>query len=100
MEEESKRKSNLLYETIANSNGFYQNNIPNENRSRTNVPFRIKNGDETLEEKFLKQAEERKMFQLKGHKLVGGIRVSLYNAITYEDVVQLTDFMKEFQSLN
>lgn len=100
MEEESKRKSNLLYETIAKSNSFYQNNIPNENRSKTNVPFRIKNGDETLEEKFLKQAEERKMFQLKGHKLVGGIRVSLYNAITYEDVVRLTDFMKEFQLLN
>lgn len=100
MEEESKRKSNLLYKTIAKSNGFFQNNIPNENRSKTNIPFRIKNEDETLEEKFLKQAEERKMFQLKGHKLVGGIRVSLYNAITYEDVVRLTDFMKEFQLLN
>lgn len=96
MEEQSKRKSELLYRTIDDSNGFYQNSVPLQNRSRTNVPIRIRNGDEELEKEFLKQAEEKGMYQLKGHNLVGGIRVSLYNALSYEDLLILVDFMKEF----
>ncbi|KAL1505542.1 hypothetical protein ABEB36_005085 [Hypothenemus hampei] len=100
MENESKRKSQLLYSVIDSSNDFYQSTVPVNTRSRTNVTFRIKDKNEELESDFLKKAEEKKMFQLKGHSLVGGIRVSLYNAITYEDVEYLVDFMKEFQSNN
>ncbi|KAH1027919.1 hypothetical protein HUJ05_001344 [Dendroctonus ponderosae] len=96
MEEQSKRKSELLYTTIDGSSGFYQNSVPVRNRSKTNVPIRIKNGDEGLEEEFLREAEEKGMYQLKGHSLVGGIRVSLYNAVSYEDLLILIDFMKEF----
>ncbi|KAH1020997.1 hypothetical protein HUJ04_010575 [Dendroctonus ponderosae] len=93
MEEQSKRKSELLYTTIDGSSGFYQNSVPVRNRSRTNVPIRLKNGDEGLEEEFLREAEEKGMYQLKGHSLVGGIRVSLYNAVSYEDLLILIDFM-------
>ncbi|XP_066155046.1 probable phosphoserine aminotransferase isoform X1 [Euwallacea fornicatus] len=96
MEEQCRMKSMLLYKAIKDSRNFYENKVPFENRSRINIPFRINNGDEKIENEFLKLAEERKMFQLKGHKLVGGIRVSLYNAITYEDISHLVNFMKEF----
>lgn len=101
MEKQCRKKSKLLYDTINSSSGFYKNEISLEKfRSRTNIPFRIKDGNNQLEEKFLKQAEERYMFQLKGHKLVGGIRVSLYNSVSYDDVIALVDFMKEFKEQN
>lgn len=100
MEQQSKKKSKLLYDTIDSSNNFYNSTVPVQNRSRTNVPFRIKNGDTDLENKFLEMAKERNMYQLKGHKLVGGIRVSLYNAISYENVTVLVKFMKLFQQQN
>ncbi|CAG9762796.1 unnamed protein product [Ceutorhynchus assimilis] len=100
MEQLSIQKSQLLYNTLKQSNGFYHNNIPEQNRSRINVPFRINKGDVDMENKFLKEAEERKLFQLKGHKLVGGIRVSMNNAVTCEDVQVLVEFMKEFQQEN
>jgi phosphoserine aminotransferase len=61
-----------------------------------NLPFRIRGGDETLEKEFLKEAEKRQMMQLKGHRSVGGIRASLYNAITLDNVETLGKFMKEF----
>lgn len=62
-----------------------------------NVPFRIKNCDEALEKRFLVEAEARGMVQLKGHRSVGGIRVSLYNAIAESDVLQLVQFMTDFR---
>lgn len=97
MEKRSTTKSQLIYEVIDHSNGFYSCPVPVQIRSRVNVPFRIKN-DEELEKQFLKEAEQRGMIQLKGHRSVGGIRASLYNAVTVDEVVILAEFMKEFMS--
>lgn len=99
MEDQSKAKSKLLYDAIANSNNFYSCPIDENVRSRINIPFRVggPNGDEALEEKFLVEAEKVCMYQLKGHRLVGGIRASLYNAVTLDDVKLLVTFMEEFR---
>lgn len=100
MEKQALRKSGHLYDAISDSNNFYSCPIDPNCRSRINIPFRVggPQGDEALEAKFLKEAEDRFMFQLKGHRSVGGIRASLYNATSYEDVALLVKFMKEFQS--
>ncbi|XP_030747260.1 probable phosphoserine aminotransferase [Sitophilus oryzae] len=101
MENRCKKKSKLLYDTIKNSNGFYKCPVQNEDlRSHINVPFTINNGDVKLEEKFIKEADENHIHQLKGHRLVGGVRVSLYNSISFEEVKILTDFMYKFQNEN
>lgn len=99
MEEQANAKSNLLYSTIENSNTFYSCPIDRIARSKMNIPFRVggENGDERLEKLFLKETEEFRMFQLQGHRSVGGMRASLYNAVTYEDVQTLVNYMKEFQ---
>uniref|UniRef100_T1J3S3 Phosphoserine aminotransferase n=1 Tax=Strigamia maritima TaxID=126957 RepID=T1J3S3_STRMM len=100
LEHLAEKKSQLLYDIIDSSNGFYTNPIQKEVRSRMNVPFRItKNddgGDLALEKEFIEGARQRGMVELKGHRSVGGIRASLYNAVTFEDVQKLTDFMSEF----
>jgi phosphoserine aminotransferase len=61
-----------------------------------NIPFRLK--DEALDEEFLKQAKQRGLVQLKGHRSVGGMRASIYNAMPLEGVQALVAFMKEFES--
>ena len=98
MEQLSTTKSQMVYEVIDQSDGFYYCPVPVKVRSRVNLPFRIRGGDEYLEKLFVDQARERNMIQLKGHRSVGGIRVSLYNAITVPEVAMLGDFMKEFMS--
>ena len=65
-------------------------------RSLMNVPFKLK--DESLDAAFLKGAEERRMLQLKGHRSVGGMRASIYNAMTLEGVTALVAYMKEFEA--
>lgn len=92
----SQKKSQLIYETINKSNGFYTCPVDNEFRSRMNLPFRIRGGDDALEKEFLQKAEKLGMVQLKGHRSVGGIRASLYNAITYDNTETLNKFMNEF----
>ena len=62
-----------------------------------NVPFRIGGGNESLEAEFIQKSIERGMISLKGHRSVGGIRASIYNSVTLEEVEILGDFMKEFQ---
>ncbi|KAK9496764.1 hypothetical protein O3M35_013044 [Rhynocoris fuscipes] len=94
MEKRALEKSSSVYSVIDNSNGFYFCPVKKEVRSRMNVPFRIKNSD--LEPEFLAGAEKLKMIQLKGHRSVGGIRASLYNAVTLEDTKALTDYMTAF----
>ncbi|RZB77482.1 Aminotran 5 domain containing protein [Asbolus verrucosus] len=98
MEKQSADKSKFLYDTITGSNNFYSCPIDENVRSRINVPFRVggPNGNEELEAKFLEEAEKLNMFQLKGHRSVGGIRASLYNAVTLDDVNLLVKFMNEF----
>ncbi len=90
-------KSNLLYEKI-DSTDFYVSPIRKEDRSRMNVPFRI--SEPSLEKEFLRKAEERGLLQLKGHRSVGGIRASIYNAMPIHGVRTLVDFMSEFEKEN
>lgn len=102
MNKRAMKKSSLIYDIIDNSNGFYYCPIAVDSRSRMNVPFRIggAEGNEALEKEFLKGAELLKMEQLKGHRSVGGIRASLYNAVKIEEVEVLSKYMKEFQKNN
>lgn len=87
-------KSALLYDTI-DASEFYTNNVALKDRSRMNVPFFLK--DESLNADFLKGAEARGLLQLKGHRSVGGMRASIYNAMPIEGVQALVDYMKEFE---
>jgi phosphoserine aminotransferase len=87
-------KANLLYDYLDRS-AFYLNPVAKEDRSRMNVPFKL--ADPSLDEAFLKGAEERGMLQLKGHRSVGGMRASIYNAMPLEGVVALVDYMGEFE---
>ena len=88
-------KSKIIYDVIEESNGFYICPIKKDCRSRMNIPFRIKNNDE-LENAFVAGAVECNMLQLKGHRSVGGIRASLYNAVTLAETEILAQYMKEF----
>jgi len=90
-------KSQMLYAVVENSNGFYKCAVKKGHRSRMNVTFRISDGDKDLETAFIEQSKAVGMNGLKGHRSVGGIRASLYNAITVEEVGKLVKFMKEFQ---
>jgi phosphoserine aminotransferase len=86
-------KARLLYDVI-DAGRFYDNPVDKADRSRMNVPFRLP--DERLDAPFLKGAEERGMVQLKGHRAVGGMRASIYNAMPLEGVEQLAAYMREF----
>jgi len=94
MEQQNILKSNLLYDTL-DSTDFYNSPVARENRSRMNVPFTLK--DAALDEDFLKGAKARGLVQLKGHRSVGGMRASIYNAMPVEGVQALVDYMKEFE---
>lgn len=98
MEKLSLKKSQRIYQIIDDSNGFYSCPVDRKNRSRMNIPFRAGGGDDAIEKEFLQKAEQKKMLQLKGHRSVGGIRASLYNAITLENTETLAEFMKEFSA--
>jgi phosphoserine aminotransferase len=87
-------KARLLYECLDQSR-FYLHNVRTEDRSRMNVVFRLP--DEALDKAFLQGAQARGMVQLKGHRAVGGIRASIYNAIPIEGVQALADHMREFE---
>jgi len=94
IERKNVEKSQLLYDTI-DASGFYRSPVRKQDRSRMNVPFRL--ADEALDGAFLKGAEERGMIQLKGHRSVGGMRASIYNAMPIEGVRALCDYMKDFE---
>jgi phosphoserine aminotransferase len=87
-------KAKLLYDYLDQSK-FFRNPVAKEDRSRMNVPFTLK--DKTLDELFLKGAAERGMVQLKGHRSVGGMRASIYNAMPIEGVQALVAYMREFE---
>merc|ERR1719431_412782 len=93
-------KSQLLYQTINNSSGFYSCPVIEGCRSRMNVTFRIGGGNKELEAMFVEQTKKAGMVGLKGHRSVGGIRASLYNAVTLQEVESLVSFMKDFQEQN
>merc|ERR1719321_1261642 len=91
------KKSGLIYDAIDGSDGFYTGPVDKDCRSRMNIPFQIKGGDEALEKKFLSEASKVKLFQLAGHRSVGGIRASVYNGMPMKGVEALADFMKSFK---
>lgn len=97
MEKVNQQKATMIYKYVDESD-FYQNNVDVAFRSRMNVPFWLK--DESLNELFLKQAKEHGLLALKGHRIVGGMRASIYNAMPLEGVEKLVDFMKEFEAGN
>lgn len=86
-------KANLLYDYI-DSTDFYINHVTIANRSRMNIPFFLK--DESLNDAFVKGAEAHGLLQLKGHRAVGGMRASIYNAMPIEGVQALVNYMKAF----
>ncbi|CAD6184414.1 unnamed protein product [Caenorhabditis auriculariae] len=94
------KKAKLIYDIIDNSDGFFHCGVDKRFRSIMNICFRIggPQGDESLEEKFLKGSLERNMISLKGHRSVGGIRASLYNAVNLEETQKLAEWMNEFET--
>ncbi len=94
MEAINKDKADALYSAIDRSAGFYRSPVPSPFRSRMNVPFTLK--DAALDGPFLKQADALGLLQLKGHRSVGGMRASIYNAMPRTGVDSLINFMNEF----
>ena len=90
-------KAGLLYDYI-DSSSFYVNRVNKEDRSYMNVPFNTPNAD--LDAAFVKQAGENGFVSIKGHRLVGGMRASIYNAMPVEGITSLIEFMKEFERKN
>ena len=87
-------KADMLYTEIDRT-GFYRNPVRKSDRSRMSVPFFLR--DETMNEAFLEGARERGLAQLKGHRAVGGMRASLYNAMPLAGVQALVEWMREFE---
>ena len=88
-------KAKLLYDAL-DASAFYSSPVAREDRSLMNVPFKLK--DASLDAAFLKGAQERSMIQLKGHRVVGGMRASIYNAMPIEGVQALVAYMREFEA--
>lgn len=100
LEQFNLEKTKLIYDVIDESNGFYTGCANKEDRSTMNITFRINNQDEELEKKFIKESEAAGFVGLKGHRDVGGLRASTYNAVPLESCAALAQFMKEFQQRN
>ena len=98
MQRENEAKAKLLYDALDRSDGFYRPHAEREARSLMNVTFRLPS--EELEEKFCAEAEREKLSGLKGHRSVGGIRASIYNAMPQAGVAVLVEFMKDFAGRN
>jgi len=98
LERRNEAKAKLLYEAI-DSSSLYRCPVEQESRSRMNVVFRLADGDEELESRFAKEAATEGIVGIVGHRSVGGMRVSLYNAVTIESVEALVGFMKHFESV-
>ncbi|MDE1183591.1 3-phosphoserine/phosphohydroxythreonine transaminase [Paraburkholderia sp.] len=94
MEARNVEKAQLLYDAI-DASSFYRNKVERASRSRMNIPFFL--ADESRNEDFLAGAKARGLVQLKGHKSVGGMRASIYNAVPLEGVKALVEYMKEFE---
>ncbi|MBL8483408.1 MAG: 3-phosphoserine/phosphohydroxythreonine transaminase [Rhodocyclaceae bacterium] len=95
MQQINEQKAGLLYDYLDQSS-FYSNPVAKSDRSRMNVPFVLANA--ALDDEFLKGAKARGMVQLKGHRSVGGMRASIYNAMPLEGVRALVDYMREFET--
>lgn len=98
IEKRNIEKARLLYDAIDCSNGFYVGHAAKEDRSRMNVTFNL--ADKNLEANFIEKAKQEGFIGVKGHRLVGGLRISLYNAVTIEAAKAISDFMKEYKRVN
>lgn len=98
IEKINRTKADLVYSAIDNSGGFYRGHAQPAVRSLMNIPFRLPS--EELEETFAKEAKSAGLIGLKGHRSVGGMRASTYNAMTVEGTQALVNFMAEFQRKN
>ena len=92
-------RSKMLYDYMDSTDGYYANRVEGKYRSRMNIPFRVCDNEE-LEAKFIKEAATVNLIETKGHRSVGGCRVSLYNAMPIEGVEALIAFMKQFREAN
>ncbi|KAF3780012.1 Phosphoserine aminotransferase 1 [Nymphaea thermarum] len=96
IERKNSKKAGILYDAIDESGGFYRCPVEKSVRSLMNVPFTLEKSE--LEAEFIKEAASQGMVQLKGHRSVGGVRASIYNAMPLEGVEKLVAFMKDFQA--
>jgi phosphoserine aminotransferase len=94
MEKINDKKAALVYDILDKST-FYKGSVEKGSRSKMNIPFKLPT--EELDNEFLSQASKKAFIGLKGHRAVGGIRVSMYNAMPLDGVQKLADFMKEFE---
>ena len=97
MEAVKRAKAKLLYDAL-DASSFYASPVAVDNRSLMNIPFTLK--DAALDDEFIKGAKARGMVQIKGHRSVGGMRASIYNAMPVEGVQALVDWMKAFEKLH
>ena len=97
MKEINEKKAKILYDFLDNSKMF-RSTVEKNSRSIMNVPFVT--GNEELDKKFIEEAKNAGFIQLKGHRTVGGMRASIYNAMPIEGVIELVDFMKKFEQEN
>src|SRR5262249_51233851 len=97
IEKHNAAKAALLYDYL-DATDFYSNPVRKADRSRMNVPFKLR--DASQDGAFLKGAEAHGLLQLKGHRSVGGMRASIYNAMSIEGVRALLDYMQEFEHKN
>ena len=98
IEKINRKKAELLYDFIDNSNGFYKGYAMKDSRSLMNVTFNLPTKD--LEEKCVLEGSLKGLLGLKGHRSIGGMRASIYNAMTIDGVKKLIEFLKEFQEEN
>src|SRR5512133_2739147 len=98
IEKINRKKAGLVYKAIDESGGFYRGHAVPEARSLMNIPFRLPS--EEVEDTFAKEAKKNDLIGLKGHRSVGGMRASIYNAMTIAGAEALVQFMKEFQKKN
>lgn len=92
----NRKKAALIYDAIDNSGGFYRGCVNPDSRSDMNITFRLET--EELEKEFVKASEKEGFVGLKGHRSVGGLRASVYNAVPYESCKVLVDFMEHFKN--
>ena len=97
MKAHNEKKAAILYDFL-DSSKLFKGTVVKEDRSLMNVPFVT--GNEELDAKFVKEAKEAGFENLKGHRTVGGMRASIYNAMPIEGVEKLVEFMKEFEKNN
>jgi phosphoserine aminotransferase len=99
LEKRNEAKARLLYESI-DASGLFKCPVEKKSRSKMNVVFRVANGDEEIERRFAVEAAANGIVGIVGHRSVGGMRVSLYNAVTLDAVESLVAFMREFERKN